>query len=96
LEHQVQQRNWKRFVLSNNVFYFTDDGQFGDASGLVFIEVNGWESSELEMIDDTPPWDRKAFAQDMAEFVRLGRPEDYWTNDYHVAPKYQLLTEDLL
>jgi hypothetical protein len=82
--------------LSNNVFYFTDDGQFGDASGLVFIEVNGWESSELEMIDDTPPWDRKAFAQDMAEFVRIGRPKDYWTNEYTVTPKYQNLTEDLL
>lgn len=82
--------------MSNNVFYFTDDGQFGDASGLVFIEVNSWESSELEMIDDTPPWDRKEFAQDMAEFVRLGRPEDYWTDDYHVTPKYQLLTDDLL
>jgi hypothetical protein len=82
--------------MSNNVFYFTDDGKFGDASGLVFIEVENWESSELEMIDDTPPWDRKAFAQDMAEFVRLGRPEDYWTNEYIVAPKYQDSTNDLL
>jgi hypothetical protein len=96
MDNQVQQRNWNGFILSNSVFYFTDDGKFGDAAGLVFIEVEGWESSELEMIDDTPPWDRKAFAQDMAEFVRLGRPEDYWTNDYHVTPKYQLLTDDLL
>jgi hypothetical protein len=48
------------------------------------------------MIDDTPPWDRKAFAQDMAEFVRIGRPKDYWTNEYTVTPKYQNLTNDLL
>ncbi len=82
--------------MTGQVFFFTDEGQFGDAKGLVFIEVDGWESSELEMIDDTPPWDRKAFAQDMAEFVRLGRPKDYWTDDYHVSTKYQIPRPDLL
>ncbi len=80
----------------SQTFYFTDDGAFGDASDLVFIEVQNWKTEELEMVDDTPPWDRKAFAQDMARFVSLGRPEDFWTNEYHVAPKYQVSESDLL
>lgn len=82
--------------MANQVFFFTPDGQFGDAEGLVFIEVENWQTGELEMIDDTPPWDRKAFAQDMARFVQLGRPKDYWTDDYHVTPKYQSEPSDLI
>jgi hypothetical protein len=80
----------------SQVFYFTDDGQFGDATGLEFIEVQNWNTEELEMIDDTPPWDRKAFAQDMARFISLGRPKDFWTDDYHVSENYQISEPDLL
>ena len=82
--------------MANQVFFFTPDGQFGDAEGLVFIEVKNWETGDLEAIADIPPWDRKAFAQDMARFVELGRPKDFWTDDLHVAPKYQTPKDDLI
>lgn len=82
--------------MANQVFFFTPDGQFGDAEGLVFIETANWETGDLEMIADTPPWDRKAFAQDMARFIELGRPDDFWTDDFHVTPKYQTPKSDLL
>lgn len=82
--------------MANQVFFFTPDGQFGDAEGLVFLEVDGWESEDLEMIADTPAFDRKAFALDMSRFVRLGRPSDYWTADFHVAPKYREQSSDLI
>ena len=82
--------------MASQVFFFTPDGKFGDAEGLVFIETGNWQTEDLVMIDDTPPWDRKAFAQDMARFVELGRPNDFWTEDLHVAPKYQVSTNDLL
>jgi hypothetical protein len=75
--------------LGNQVFFFSADGQFGDASGLVFIEVNGWEQEDFEMVDSTEPWDRKAFAQDIAEFIRLQRPKDYWNLDMTVSQKYR-------
>lgn len=80
--------------MARQVFYFASDGQFGDAEGLVFIETDGWEADDLEMIANTPPWDRKAFAQDMSRFVALGRPTDFWTGDMHVAPKYQTPNSD--
>jgi hypothetical protein len=76
-------------MTGNQVFYFSHDGNFGDASGLIFIEVNDWETEDFEMVDSTEPWDRKAFAEDIAEFIRLKRPRDYWNQDMTVAKKYK-------
>jgi hypothetical protein len=75
-------------MSERRIHYFAADGHFGLADGIEIIETENWTTEDFELVNETPPFDRSAFAADINNWVRLGRPEDYWTADYHVQPKY--------
>jgi hypothetical protein len=70
------------------VHYFATDGSYGHADGINLIETDKWVESDWQLIEETPENLRAAFALDIAQWVRLGRPEDFWVGNYTVAPKY--------
>lgn len=76
-------------MMSRSVHYFGQDGQFGHAEGIQIIETDDWTEDDWFMLVETAPSERAAFALDIANWIRLGRPDDYWTIDYHVAAKYK-------
>jgi hypothetical protein len=75
-------------VKRRSVHYFAVDGSFGHADGINLIETDKWIESDWQLIEETPEHMRAAFALDIATWVRLGRPEDFWAGDYTIASKY--------
>ena len=45
-------------VKEQNLYYFAEDGTYGDASKLVIIETTDWNENDWEEIEETPDWDR--------------------------------------
>jgi hypothetical protein len=76
-------------MKKRDVHYFAVDGSYGHADGINLIETDKWQEAEWDLIATAPDNDRAAFALDIAEFVRLGRPEDFWTSDFKIAPRYR-------
>ena len=77
------------------VHYFAEDGSYGDATNLQLIETNNWEQSDFDIIMETNDNYRWKVAKSIAAWVRLNRPDDFFTKypngdyDYDsVHPKY--------
>jgi hypothetical protein len=73
----------------SNVHYFAFDGSYGSADNISFIETDKWTMKEFNMVEKTDPEDRRAFAIDIALWVSLGKPKDFWTKSYKVSNKYR-------
>jgi hypothetical protein len=46
--------------------YFADDGNYGDAEGLVVVKTEGWTEDDWDLIFMAQDWDRPRVARDIA------------------------------
>jgi hypothetical protein len=83
----------------NQVHYFANDGNFGDATGIAFIETNEWTEEDFDLVaggvsNNRIPAD---CARLVALYVRLGRPEDFFEDldGLGVAGKYMHLLKQV-
>ena len=74
--------------MSRDVHYFAKDGSYGHAEGIEIIETEKWTEDDWDLIAETADSARAEFAVDITRWIRLGRPDDYWTMDYNVTSKY--------
>lgn len=75
--------------MSRDVHFFAEDGSFGHAEGIVIIETDQWEEEDWDIVADVNDSRRAKVAKAMATWIRLGRPQDFWTHGAVPHPKYQ-------
>lgn len=53
--------------------YFAQDGSWGDAEGLLILDVSRWSEMDFEIIRDAPDFERMELAQQMNAWVLNNR-----------------------
>lgn len=57
----------KRVAPQRNICYFANDGTYGDASGLLIVDVTDWNETNWRDLDDVGDHNRLVFAKLMAQ-----------------------------
>lgn len=55
-----------RELTERTVHYFAEDGNYGDANGLVIIETTDWTEKDWDMFEDHRDWERPKAAEKIA------------------------------
>lgn len=48
-------------------YYFANDGIFGDATELIFVDTTNWTEDDWDLIDDCEPSERQDIAKRISE-----------------------------
>lgn len=53
--------------------YFSIDGNYGSADGLIVVDTSAWTVDEWEIIDETPDSERASVAKQLAANTSAGK-----------------------